>query len=455
MLARKTELERRTVSNFLIRTDGRPLREVERQLKKYLPSLDARLIPVAADRAILRGHLIQAITTEYQAPASVWLAVLGIQQPVPISDAHTLALVEGRAIDTLPARRAVQPVLRDGLDWHLTAVGVPAAWQLLGGPSNIQWGSTKLGHIDTGYTLHPAFGFPQASWVDVHKAQTDVPAAPNGGNHFQVPEPGGGLDTLAGFSAGHGTRIGATICGHDLLADGRAYFGVAPKLPYLPMRITDAVLINGAQRQFAAALQTCIQQGVGVVNVSLGIAMAPLLPALCRALNQAYEQGVIVVCAAGNYIDPVVAPARLARTVAVGGVTQKDEPWCGSSFGPEVDFSAPAADLRRATPKSHQRFRYGGGGDGTSYAAAIAAGAAALWLTHRRAELQAEYGEAWCIPEAFRVLARATARQPMPADGTPAWQRGAFGDGILDIGALLAAPLPAQAALQKAPAIPG
>jgi hypothetical protein len=49
------------------------------------------------------------------------------------------------------------------------------------------------------------------------------------------------------------------------------------------------------------------------------------------------------------------------------------------------------------------------------------------------------------VAEAFRVLARQTARVP---DG--GWQPGAFGSGILDIDALLAAPLPPVAALTAA-----
>jgi subtilisin family serine protease len=186
-----------------------------------------------------------------------------------------------------------------------------------------------------------------------------------------------------------------------------------------------------------------------VVNVSLGIFAGTVLPELRKALNHAYDQGVIVVCAAGNFVDPVVAPARLSRTVGVAGVTRELRPWSGSSFGPEVDFSGPAADLRRADVTPQFKYGYGGGGDGTSYATAITTGAAALWLTQRRQELLAAYDQPWCTVEAFTLLARQTARIP-PNVG---WIPGAgFGTGVLDIGALLAAPLPLQSALTQAPA---
>jgi hypothetical protein len=144
----------------------------------------------------------------------------------------------------------------------------------------------------------------------------------------------------------------------------------------------------------------------------------------------------------------VVAPARLRRTVAVAGVTRLDQPWSGSSFGPEVDFSAPAADLRRAdvSGQVNPKFSYRAGGDGTSYACAITTAAAALWLAHRRADLAATYDAPWCTAAAFTKLARDTARVPIGVLWDP---DGAFGRGVLDIGALVAAPLPPQAALTQ------
>jgi hypothetical protein len=360
-----------------------------------------------------------------------------------------VGLLLARQTDELPPMRPAASTKVAGLDWHLHAVNVQPAWALLGGPDAIAWGTTKVAHLDTGYTRHPAFGFEGATWVDTANANTDMPPPPNGGDHFVLPEPGGAQDPLRGFSAGHGTRMGGTICGFAPDAPGGAYLGIAPKVPYLPMRITDAVLINHAQRQFAAALRHAVDVGqVGAVNISLGIFASTILHELRSALNHAYDRGVIVVCAAGNIVDPVVAPACLRRTVAVAGVTRHDRPWSGSSFGPEVDFSAPAADMRRADASGQfqPRFSYRSGGDGTSYASAITTGAAALWLTHRRADLAAAYDEPWCTVAAFTKLARDTARLPTGVAWDP---DGAFGRGILDIGALLAAPLPPPTALTQ------
>ena len=140
----------------------------------------------------------------------------------------------------------------------------------------------------------------------------------------------------------------------------------------------------------------------------------------------------------------MVAPARLPETIAVAGVTADDGWWSGSSYGPEVDFSAPAAGIRRASVRGTDRFDYGDGGDGPSYAAALTSGVAALWLLHHRVELAQRYAEHWQRIEAFRLLARLHVRVPA------GWNAAAgFGPGILDAAALLAAALPDAAALQR------
>jgi hypothetical protein len=213
-------------------------------------------------------------------------------------------------------------------------------------------------------------------------------------------------------------------------------------VPFVPVRICDVVLINDRQREFAKGVRHLVDiAGVKVINVSLGIVLATTVKELKRAVDYAYDAGVIMVCAAGNIVQSVVAPARLNRTLAIGGTTSTDAPWSGSSFGPQVDLSAPAADIRNALAKPGNRFSYATDGDGTSYAAAMVSGAAALWLCRRKAELAAAYPLKWQVVEAFKRLARQTSRRPAN------WNSGAFGDGVLDVRALLEAPLPAASSL--------
>lgn len=257
-------------------------------------------------------------------------------------------------------------------------------------------------------------------------------------------EAGPGIDNLSGFSGGHGTRMAATISGHAPTAPGGAYYGVAPKVPVVPVRITDSVWINHAQREFKDAVKHLVHDaGANVISVSLGVFLGSVRGALKSAVNDAYDAGVIMVCSAGNYVNDVVAPANLSRTIALGGVTHRMEPWSGSSYGPEVDFSGPADNVRRASTERSGQFVYAAVGDGTSYATAITAGAAALWLAHHGAALDVEYSKPWQRVEAFRALARESTQRP------PVWNPGAFGTGVLDIHALLARPLPPASGLTK------
>ncbi len=436
------------MNNFALTTDGRSVAKVEAQLSKYLPGLDVRLWPFGVRQAVIRAPIVRAIEIEYpNIGAGPLLKVLGIEDIRLITDEETVALIAGRDVEMLPTRPVVQVASTvPGVDWHLAAVNAPQAWQLLGGPDHINWGGVRVGHIDTGYTEHPVFGFPQAPWIDVAQARSFMPIVDNIDASMFPPELGPGQDTLTGAFGGHGTRIASTICGHAPNAPGGPFFGIAPKVPLVPVRITDSVWINHAQREFAQALNHLVGPAkVGVVNVSLGVFLSFVESKLKAALNAAYDAGVIVVCAAGNHVNSVVAPARLSRTLAVGGVTVGDVPWGGSSYGPEVDFSAPAADLRRANASLPAKFKYGGGGDGTSYATALTTGAAALWLAHHGAALNATYALPWQRVEAFRVLATQTTRKPSP------WNPGAFGTGVIDVEALLKAPLPHPTSLQEAP----
>lgn len=426
------------MSSALLTTDGRALAGVEAEMRRYLPGLDVRLWPIGRDRAIVRSHVLQALRLDYQAFGyEPMLAHLGISQVQDLEDEAAQALLRYRDGAQLPQRSVLAT---PAPDWHPQQSNVPQAWALLGGPQQIDWKGVRVGHIDTGYTPHPALGRDGATWVAVNEGRTFVPPP---STEVAVPpfEPGGGLDNLEGANAGHGTRMASTICGDDPGASGGAFRGVAPRVPLVPVRITDSVAINHRQREFLQAVRYLVDVArVDVINVSLGVALAKVIGAMRDAVNEAYDAGVIMVCAAGNVVDPVVAPARLPRTLAVGGVTRQDVPWSGSSFGPETDLSSYAADLRRANVGPGMKFSYGGGGDGTSYATAITTGAAALWLAHRKNDITQAYPQPWQRVEAFHQLARATARAPVP------WQSGSFGTGILDVHALLAAPLPAPAA---------
>jgi serine protease len=227
---------------------------------------------------------------------------------------------------------------------------------------------------------------------------------------------------------------------------------VAPGVQVVPYRVTDSVIVDHVSHHIAAAIREAIEDGCHVVNISLGALRGD--GKVARALDAAYERGVIVCCAAGQVWPWVIHPGRFNRCITMGGVGPDFRPWASAATGKYVDLCGPADQIRRvqaerrAPGDAAQHIAPGNDGDGTSYATAMCSGIAALWLAwHGVAKLKAHYATSglWQIPAAFKRLARDTA--------TPgAWPAGSnrYGSGVLNAAALLQAALPADGVPKKA-----
>lgn len=181
--------------------------------------------------------------------------------------------------------------------------------------------------------------------------------------------------------ASHGVSTASVILsGHDGVDD--RVLGVAPGASLVPLRVTRRhgpvpapVLFRAGARRLRDAIRWARQIGADVVSISLGWLWSPSLHA---ELVAAVDDGLVVVAAAGNYTGFVTWPARYPEVIACAGCDRYGRPWAGSARGPSVDVSGPAAGVSRAY------FRDGtpavGPSAGTSYAAAMVAGVAALWL---------------------------------------------------------------------------
>ncbi len=328
-------------------------------------------------------------------------------------------------------------------DWHIDDRGVNAvaAWRMFAADphfaGSLPWAGIRVAHIDTGYTEHAALGWEhgQSSTVRADEgkdfwdgsADTDGPRDP----------------FLPGFP-GHGTRISAAIAGYYPTANGGPFYGVAPGVQIIPFRVTDSVIIDHVQNSVRDAIDKAIATNCHVVNISLG-ALRPS-KSLAASLDAAYEAGLIVVCAAGQVWGEVIYPGRFNRCVTMGGVGPGLKPWRSAAKGIHVDLSGPADSIRRIRaeslpPKTTATELADQTGDGTSYATACCSGAAALWLAwHGIDALRDKYGPTglWQIPKVFKYLAT---RYVTPGNWT-ADDEGNYGAGVLNIEAILKAPLP-------------
>ena len=273
----------------------------------------------------------------------------------------------------------------------------------------IAWGNIRVAQCDTGYTRHPALGFPatasgESPWVkrdlgrDFFDGKTD-PKDPLIKTPWQPP--------------GHGTRTASALTGDDAEISG-----LAPRLPIVPYRVNDDSLIGTQSvRAIGRAIRHAIDENrCQIVTISLGF---PVVSEgeMGAAIDYAYENGVIVVAACGQMTNKVSYPAKHRRSIGVAGVWKRSSDY--KIYYPyenyaRVDIFAPAKPIWRADVDcddngNFRGFTYGEG-DGTSYAVPHVTATAAMWLVLRGPEITAKYGSTWKRVEAFRKLLRLTQR---------------------------------------------
>ena len=423
----------------LLTLDARGVAHTRRVLALYLPGLDPGLTALSAQSALLPGTSFGALQRQYgRQDAEAVLRHAGVLR----HEAAGRCRCAGCAAAARPGRacRRGRP-RRPRHGCGIWTAWVPAQRGCTGAARWASPGARSRSARSTPATRrHPVFGFGASPWVDVAAGRTFFAASAGASN----PGPGGGVDPVAALMDGHGTRVASVICGHDPAAPGGEFFGIAPRVPLVPVRIADHVLISHAQTQLAQALRHLVRDArVSVVNLSMGFLPRWQIGEVDRAIDEAYEAGVIMVCAAGQPLSSVISPAHGRRTIAAAGSTRAGVPWGDSAHGPAVDWAAPASEIFRADTSGAGVPGYAGNGDGTSYSAAITSGAAALWLARHGSALDAMYPQPWQRVEAFKVVAKASARL------MPHQQPGSFGAGILQIDRLLQLPLPAAASLVR------
>ncbi len=355
------------------------------------------------------------------------------------------------------------------IDWNLKMVRSREARELLPkqtqAPTRTDWGKIRVGHLDTGYTRNEVFGdwASGAQWLDTKKGIN----LREGGELPEDP-----LDYEG--NPGHGTRTASVLCGEMDPPHGEqgitSEVGVAPRLPVIPCRVVNRVVLTPERNRAAVAkgIKHCRKKKCQVISISLGMPFFFIGTGggLGRAVDKAYDDGIIIVGAAGQIVSSVVYPGKYKRTIGVGGVSWQRRIWFEYDAGVErVDVWAPAEEVLRADSLAPEGvavrdpiegddpgvFSFSSGshdgklgtGDGTSYATVHVAAAAAMWLRARGDDIDRKYSEPWQRVEAFRWLLRKTAQTingEQPANRT----------GVLDIQALLTASLPAASRFKKA-----
>ena len=184
----------------------------------------------------------------------------------------------------------------------------------------------------------------------------------------------------------HGTEVASLLFGQH----GTNVTGIAPRCRGLSVPVYspagDGSMLRATQLDLARAITTAVEHGAHVINVSGGEVVSSPEPErfLADALRLCAERDVLVIGAAGNGgCDCVEVPAAVPTVLAVGASDGRGAPlefsnWSDAYRDHGVVFLG--RDLIAAVP---------GGGvtrvTGTSFAAALVSGIAALLLGVQRA----------------------------------------------------------------------
>jgi hypothetical protein len=231
--------------------------------------------------------------------------------------------------------------------------------------------------------------------------------------------------SLQGDVDGHGTQV----AGMAAAAPGLVR-GISPSSTILPIRVYNGQGASTA-KVMAKGLRLAIDQHPGVIVIAgadpLANASTADLATLTHLTSEAFASGILVIAGSGNEgAQAGSVPSALPHVLSVGASDVTGLRATSSNTGPWVDLVAPGSSLTTPMPKTFCDSGYGLA-NGTSFAAGVVAGAAAL-LTQLRPELT--------VSQRFEVL-RLSARDI----GFPG-RDDEYGYGLLDLGAAVAARAP-------------
>ena len=314
-----------------------------------------------------------------------------------------------------------------------------------------------IAHLDTGYdpqhATRPAnlqenlqrnfiAGFPPGDAVD---------RAPTGS---ALANPGHGTGTLSLLA---GNKLDGAAPGWPGFRD---FVGGAPLARIVPVRIADWV-VRLTTSTMVQGFDYARSIGANVLSMSMGGLSSR---ALVDAVNLAYDNGIVMVTAAGNNLagvpspKTIVFPARYHRVLAACGLMADGRAYAGlrpptmqGNHGPDSKMETALGAFTPNVPWA----QIGCGnvvdmhGAGTSAATPQVAAAAALWLAEHWDRVMA-YSQPWMRVEAvrhalFEAAAKSTARM------NPAETRQKIGRGVLRAAEALEIAPPAEDRLVRRP----
>jgi len=204
---------------------------------------------------------------------------------------------------------------------------------------------------------------------------------------------------------GHGTHVSGIIAGKE---NNRGLVGVAPSAKLLILKVLASDPKNpksatGKYEWIIKAINYAIKQKVDIISMSLG---GPTNhPILHKAIQNAVNQNILVVCAAGNEGDgdgktsEWTYPGAYNEVISVGAINLSQQSSRFTNSNNEVDLVAPGEKIISTFPGGKYASL-----SGTSMATPHVSGALALIKQQSKEQFQRKLSE----PELYAQLIRRT-----------------------------------------------
>ncbi|MBH0156771.1 S8 family serine peptidase [Fictibacillus sp. 5RED26] len=168
----------------------------------------------------------------------------------------------------------------------------------------------------------------------------------------------------------HATHV-AGIIGASFNKTGIA--GIAPNIKIMPVNVFTGEMANTAD--IIRGIVYAADSGADIINFSMG-GYGENYP-LKSAVNYARSKGVILIAAAGNdHTAERTYPATYPGVLSISSSDKADEISWFTNYGDYIDFAAPGEQIYSTVSNSKYMYM-----DGTSMAAPVVSGTAALMLS--------------------------------------------------------------------------
>ncbi len=138
---------------------------------------------------------------------------------------------------------------------------------------------------------------------------------------------------------GHGTHVAGIIAAEN---NNFGVVGVAPEAYLYGVKVLGSGG-TGVTSDAIAGIEWSISNGMQVITMSFG--SSSYSKAFQDIIDQAYNQGIVLVAAAGNNAGAISYPAKYSSVIAVTATDINDNIASFSNFGPEAELAAPGVNI--------------------------------------------------------------------------------------------------------------